>query len=355
MKLFHLSHIDLDGYGSQFITKKIFKSNIYFENSNYGSEIKRKLENILKKIDFEKNEENTILITDLNLDEDIAKWIDDEVNKRDTVKLLLIDHHISGEETSKKYEWYNLNSEFCATYLTFLYFKELLTDSNEKDYLQSFVELVNITDLWKEEDPKFNKANFLSNKIFNSFRFPQMLNFLNHDFKLHIIEHYFNLIQEGLSIRDIENLELDIKEKFLNGKINEEMLLNLEESIETKYYYYIYLKLKNFNHEVFDFNGSKGKMIFDIGSGLFTYFAGFYNKEYNDVDFLFHVAYNGKISLRSKGQDDKNDVSKISNKYFGGGGHKNSSGGLLEAGIETKKYNKNEAISIINNLISSKN
>ncbi|EHD3994754.1 3'-to-5' oligoribonuclease B, partial [Campylobacter jejuni] len=37
MKIYHLSHTDLDGYACQFIVKFYFK-NVKFYNSNYGKE-----------------------------------------------------------------------------------------------------------------------------------------------------------------------------------------------------------------------------------------------------------------------------------------------------------------------------
>ena len=39
MKLFHISHTDLDGYGCQLITKEYFKEG-FFYNANYGLEVK---------------------------------------------------------------------------------------------------------------------------------------------------------------------------------------------------------------------------------------------------------------------------------------------------------------------------
>ncbi|EAK6618732.1 DHH family phosphoesterase, partial [Campylobacter jejuni] len=38
MKIYHLSHTDLDGYACQFIVNFYFK-NVKFYNSNYGKEI----------------------------------------------------------------------------------------------------------------------------------------------------------------------------------------------------------------------------------------------------------------------------------------------------------------------------
>ncbi|MDD3468243.1 MAG: 3'-to-5' oligoribonuclease B, partial [Campylobacterales bacterium] len=42
MRLFHLSHTDLDGYGCQYVASKYAK-NARFFNSNYGNEINARL------------------------------------------------------------------------------------------------------------------------------------------------------------------------------------------------------------------------------------------------------------------------------------------------------------------------
>ena len=71
MYIYHLSHIDLDGYGCQYLSTNCF-SNIECYNANYGPEVKARLEEIISAIKREKfinNGDNKylILITDLNL------------------------------------------------------------------------------------------------------------------------------------------------------------------------------------------------------------------------------------------------------------------------------------------------
>ena len=53
MKIIHLSHTDLDGYGCQYVSR-FFLSKRYemsFYNSNYGKEIEEKFDMILAEID----------------------------------------------------------------------------------------------------------------------------------------------------------------------------------------------------------------------------------------------------------------------------------------------------------------
>ena len=74
MKIYHLSHTDLDGYSCQFVSSFYLK-NVEFYNSNYGKEIDKKMSHIISKIGDEKA---VILITDLNL----TKAQQDEIQKQ---------------------------------------------------------------------------------------------------------------------------------------------------------------------------------------------------------------------------------------------------------------------------------
>ncbi|EJF06303.1 hypothetical protein ThvES_00016140, partial [Thiovulum sp. ES] len=49
-KVFHLSHIDLDGYSCQLLSSYIFKDASYY-NSNYGREILSRIDEIFDEID----------------------------------------------------------------------------------------------------------------------------------------------------------------------------------------------------------------------------------------------------------------------------------------------------------------
>ena len=55
MRLFHISHTDLDGYSCQFLTSKVFLKSHYF-NANYGMEVKLTLSKVLEDIKNYKDE-----------------------------------------------------------------------------------------------------------------------------------------------------------------------------------------------------------------------------------------------------------------------------------------------------------
>ena len=49
MKVFHLSHTDLDGYMCQYIAREFFKDIVFF-NANYGREVGVRLDSIIERI-----------------------------------------------------------------------------------------------------------------------------------------------------------------------------------------------------------------------------------------------------------------------------------------------------------------
>jgi len=125
----------------------------YNYNANYGAEVKQKLELILENI-TKANEKALILITDLNLTADESRWITQEIGKfnekKMDVKLTLLDHHGSGEESAKKHKWYYLDTSRSATKITYDYAKENF-ELDEPTWMKHFVDVVNAVDLWLKD------------------------------------------------------------------------------------------------------------------------------------------------------------------------------------------------------------
>jgi len=123
MYIYHLSHIDFDGYGCQYLTTNCFSNQIECYNANYGAEVKARLEEIIsaikrKKFLNRKNSEHLILITDLNLTTKEANWLEREA-KEVEAKIELLDHHISGEKSANQFLWYKLDITKSATLITY--------------------------------------------------------------------------------------------------------------------------------------------------------------------------------------------------------------------------------------------
>ena len=157
MKVYHLSHIDLDGYGCQLVSREFF-DDIMFFNANYGREVMARLNAILghistfkvrpstettmlfgKPVKVEnKSQDNVvsaslhekfmILITDLNLTLQEAKFLSDQVSELKmsglNIDIVLLDHHATGEESANTFPWYYLDIHRCATKITYEYLLE---------------------------------------------------------------------------------------------------------------------------------------------------------------------------------------------------------------------------------------
>lgn len=337
--VYHISHIDLDGYGCQIITQNYFgKKNIKFYNCNYGNAIKYILKEILEKI----NNEDMLIITDINLTSEIAEFVNKEFYEKG-INTLLLDHHITGAKEAEKYEWYHLNTTYCATKLTQLHFK-----SNE---MELFADYVNTQDLWHNDHEYFSKANYLSDIAFKGYSFPWMISEENFKYKIFTIKKVFNRVKKGWTIRKIQKNFINIQEKYLSKILSKEVLKDSNLPIEHKFVKYIYELIKHKDFPTFNVGKSKGKVFYELGSNIFQQMSHVYNEEIGDVDFVMHVSRNGKLSLRSTGEESSKNVAEIALKYFDGGGHFNASGGSLFEDPNKKITNEAEALKIIKDKI----
>lgn len=151
-KIYHLSHTDLDGYGCQMVTNHFFK-NIEFLNSNYGKEINERINQIINSIANSEVQNNLILITDLNLTIEQAKELEGKVKtNQKEVKLLLLDHHKSGQDSANEYEWYYLDHTRSATKITYDFFSSILGGNDE---LSKLTDVINAVDIWLDDDKEF--------------------------------------------------------------------------------------------------------------------------------------------------------------------------------------------------------
>lgn len=156
-KLLSVSHVDLDGYTSQFFVKKHFER--YYDQS----------ENIMEYVnidygdlpEFFKNLDTTqylhLFITDLNLDEETAILLNSKIN--DNFKIILIDHHLVKYDISQ-YSWYYLNKNRSATLSTFY---SLFEDNKYLD----LAEFTNAYDMWQQDSSYFATAAVMQEAMYS--------------------------------------------------------------------------------------------------------------------------------------------------------------------------------------------
>ena len=362
--IFSLSHIDLDGYASQFLLKENLETKIHYYNSNYGNEIDKVLSNMFKKMKYIK-EKKLLIITDLNLTTSQCLSLDNLRN--DNFEIILIDHHITGKSSSEKFEWYFLNPNYCSTYLVNQFLKEnnLITKENQYFY-DKFSSFVNSTDLYIENDIDFNKANYLSDIVFNDKIVNNIDTVLNFKYKMYMIRSLSKqFIIENKTLSDVENYIYKTKEKFILNtletdslndflkSINPNNIENIQSDISSshKLTYLFYKHCDTSKYSIIK-NGRNLNYIlyFNIGSSSYQKISNWYLNDNENIDFAIHINYGGTLSFRTK--KDNIDLAILSSKLFNGGGHQKASGGRLDLnGIKLK--NKEDAMAFVSNKIEN--
>ncbi len=320
-RLYHLSHIDLDGYGCQYLTTQCFDI-IECYNANYGPEVKARLEEMIKKIEqdtFLYGEDQTflILITDLNLTTKEANWIEKEAI-RIGAKLQLLDHHGTGAQAAERFAWYKLDTTRCATLITYDWLQEHYAFDPKNDYAQ-IVKAINAIDIWVSDDEYFEFGKVCLGMISGAREVNRIL-FPAEDraLKLSLIEKARTLVTQ-----DEGNIKLDdalhpTKKAFFIAEKNDTKD-NLVATYVTK------LLSADKARLTIDYRGYKGLLGYNVGNS--SLIGNAFLLANPDYDFYMDINFRGHFSLRS---NDKLDVSKMAAEVGKGGGHPNASGGKVE-------------------------
>ena len=342
-RIYNLSHIDLDGYGSQIVLDRLVrditmkKISILYYNSNYGEEIRYRLGTILSDIDsfVEDNSDIVskmkfiILITDLNITTEAAIYLHNEVLSRNTqdvnITIQVLDHHKTGKNTADLYPWYHLDETKCGTKLTAEWVEKTYGLKNNL----KVVDVINSYDLWKKdtEPDSFRYGRVVSNSITELARLER-----EHfsEYSRNAIFKVLYLANDIIDEKDIhsigcgiafeESVQQEIK-KYNCDLIGENINTSLacEASINAKLKHLC--KQTNLIHDIPNLNArciilKNIGNITSIGNGLLE----IYNA---DIDFVMDVSNSGICGLRSLGYD----VSKLASEKLNGGGHKMASGG----------------------------
>jgi len=337
-KIIHLSHIDLDGYGCQMVTNKLTLNEKIYYNTNYDT-IDEKINDILNFM--KDNEDNYLfLITDLNLTIETSTALD-LVQREEHFDLLLIDHHASGENSAKLFDWYHLDTSKSATALTFNHFKKIISKDDielttNSHLIEDVVDLINRYDLWNKDDmEKFNKASFLSSIIYeNAFSVRD----LRLQFNIEMIEKIGKILANGSTFDaecqypiETQRLLEDFSKKFNMGYLS-------DKNIPSKIRMYLastktlYKNIIGVKDDVLIF----GNISSSVAQYCFDYlFSSNEMVEYNNKTYypsnctFIKLSSKGTMSIRST-----NCTAKTIAEKLGGGGHPNAAGAHIE--IENK-------------------
>jgi len=325
----HLSHTDLDGYSCQLVMKYT-PYTLKNYNANYGAEVKQKLDMILEAIKKE-DKPATIMITDLNLTADESRWLNKEVNilndaKKD-ITLTLLDHHGSGEDSANKYEWYFLDTQRCATKITYDYVKENF-EFNEPEWMNKYVNIVNAVDLWKmDEHDNFEYGKVCMRLVTETRELNKvMFGDVDNNYKI-------SLLLEAVKYIDEENAPIILDEKIhlIKKDFFRDAENNTLDNLATKFIVKLLGEARA--EKTIYYKGYRGFLSYGVGNTSIV--GNGFLLAYPEYDFIVDVSYRGTMSLRA---NNKVSVSKISKEWAGGGGHPNAAGGRIQGFKEQYRY-----------------
>ena len=332
--IYHLSHIDLDGYSCQLVMREAY-TNMSFYNANYGAEVSERLNEILEAI-RQKKENASLLITDLNLTMDESKWLDKEIQKlRDyekiEVKLQLLDHHGSGEDSAKKFAWYFLDTMRSATQITYDYALEHFEISDDaKKWLPPYVAIVDAVDLWHQEKHDAFEYGKVCMRLVTETRELNRVMFATEDraYKLALLYEAAQMLP-----LDNSNILLDdtihaLKKNYFR-KDHDDTLDNLGTA------YIVELLGQQKKDKTIYYKGYKGFLSYALGNTSIV--GNAFLNTFDEYDFIVDVGPRGTMSLRA---NNKVSVSLIAKEWAGGGGHPNASGGRINGFKEQFRYDK---------------
>lgn len=340
--VYHLSHIDLDGYGCQYLSTKCF-DNISCYNANYGPEVMARVKEIINKIkqdSFLHNDdlEQLILITDLNLTTKEANLLEKEAMSVGA-KIQLLDHHATGANTAERFAWYKLDTTKCATLITYEWLQNNYEFDKQNDLAQ-IVKAINAIDIWLNDDELFEYGKVMLGMIsgareLNRILFPSQ----DRDFKLQMISEAKAILPKDDAPIQLDDSLHQIKKSFFIQKINNTKD-NLVANFVTK------LLTKDRDRLTITYKDYKGILGYNVGNA--SIIGNACMVENDDYDFYMDINFRGHFSLRS---NNKMDVSKMAAHIGNGGGHPNASGGKVDGYKDSFIYS--EVKSFVQNYIDN--
>jgi len=319
--VYHLSHIDLDGYGCQYLSQQCFDT-IDCYNANYGPEVPARLGEIVKKIEQDKfihgdDIESLILITDLNLTTKEGNWIEKEA-VRIGAKLQLLDHHATGASAAERFAWYKLDTTRCATLITYDWL-QMHYGFDKENNLARIVKAINAIDIWVSDDELFEYGKVMLGMTSGAREIGRIL-FPAQDraFKLSMIDAAKDLVDEEDAPIKLDDALHQIKKSFFKQEKND-----TKDNLVA--YYVTDLLTQDKQRLTITYKGHKGILGYNVGNASIIGNASMVANE--DYAFYMDVNFRGNFSLRS---NNKLDVSAMAAHIGNGGGHVNASGGKIE-------------------------
>lgn len=368
--LFHLSHNDLDGYGAQYMTRAAGFNARYY-NADYR-DVPATLDRIFEDM-AKVNQPALLLITDLNLTLDqadmVARRIDGmgsadapkesfkgtskakakpgllspdmaamlkqslaqetdvaEEGPRVKSEVMLLDHHATGEDAAEKHDWYYLDTSRCASRLAFEAVAPYLDEKAQALYAAR-AEFIDVGDRWLKDDPRFHRSIFLIGLMMEDDQLAPPLDSLKREYRFHLMDAFFEKMEQGASLEELERAVYDFRKNFLSGRIADEALSDSEKPLKDKFHKLCAEVIPPDQIPMLRIDGYRAGIFFNWPHDVFRGVVMELMENQGKMDMAIRVGGNGRMSLRS---NNGVDVGIISGRYFEGGGHPGAAGGVLK-------------------------
>ena len=324
LRLKHISHLDLDGYGStilsEIITSFYPEESVVLETKNIlpnklNPEMTETFENI--------NNYDLIVITDLAINQDLVDMV---TNHPQGNKVRVFDHHICDIKNLPENFIVTEDSPLhpgkltCATELYFNFIMNdkvysLIHDNEIRKSIEYFVECVRVYDTFEFWATRNDPINNIDMTYYDAPRLNTLFHIMDRDeFKEYILNYVkkFNWLYLTVStdeypwVTKVLQLEANKSNKYVESAIRR--------MVRTPFKYTIYKSGK-----VHDLDYNIGIIFAEKSSPVIANTALERNPE---ID-LCAVVSNNQVSIYSNKKEI--DVSRIA-KIFGGGGHKEAAG-----------------------------
>ncbi len=324
-KVYHLSHIDLDGYGCHYLTQRCFED-IRCYNANYGAEVLARIEEIVSDIEKEATDaERLILVTDLNLSVKEGNKIE-KAALRIGAKLQLLDHHGTGANAAETFAWYYLDTTRSATKITYDWLREHYAFDEKGEY-RKIVDAINAIDIWLENEPLFGYGKVMLGMVSGAKEIGRIL-FPSEDraFKLSMIEAARERIDAPEAPIVLDDALHAVKKAFFRKSHND-----TKDNLVADYIAELLTQQRE--RLTIHYGDKRGILGYNVGSA--SLIGNAVMQRNPDYDFYMDINHRGNFSLRSA---DRADVSQMAAIIGDGGGHPNAAGGKIEGFKESFVY-----------------
>ena len=324
LRMKHISHLDLDGYGSTLLSEILA---LFYPIGGMSLETKNILPNkLMSELEdtFEHIDNyDLIVITDLAINEKIVNLVNTHPQGN---KVRVFDHHVCDIENlpenfvvSDKSP-IKVNKLTCATELYYNFIRNdkiygLIHNENVRRALGYFVECIRIYDTFEFWDTRNDPINEIDITYYDAPRLNTLFHIMERDeFKEYIKNYIFSSQWERLTLSTDQYpwiskiLEL---ENYKNTKYVESAIRRM---VKVPFKYTIYK-----NEVVYDLDYLCGVIFAEKSSPVIANTA---LERHTDIDFCAVVS-NNQVSIYTNKENI--DVSQIA-KIFGGGGHKEAAG-----------------------------